>query len=82
MVVGYPETVDITEKWPASPEYHNSALIVDPAGEAIVNYRKAHLYPLEEKWSLEGPYSFYDGEIPGFGNVVMGLGKWQPRTFS
>jgi len=75
VTAGYPETVDITEKWPASPEYHNSALVVNPAGEIIVNYRKSHLYPSEEKWSLEGPCGFFDGELPGFGNVVIGIGK-------
>lgn len=42
----------------------------------IVNYRKTFLYHIDEKWALEGPDGFFDGAIPGLGNVVMGICKW------
>jgi len=31
VIVGYPEKVDISWKWPASPEYYNSSIVVRPA---------------------------------------------------
>jgi protein N-terminal amidase len=76
VIAGYPETVDIRPNWPASPEYYNSAIIVNADGETIANYRKAFLYYRDETWALEGPDGFFDGVIPGLGNVAMGFGKW------
>ncbi len=73
VIVGYPEKVDITPKWPASPEYYNSALIVNGDGETIGNYRKSFLYYTDETWALEGREGFFDGEIPGIGNVALGI---------
>lgn len=73
VVVGYPEKVDVTPKWPASPEYYNSALVVNSDGETIANYRKSFLYRTDETWALEGRDGFFADEIPGVGNVAMGI---------
>lgn len=73
VTVGYPEKVDLTPKWPASPEYYNSAITVNADGETIANYRKSFLYYTDETWALEGPDGFFDGEIEGLGNVAMGI---------
>lgn len=81
VTVGYPEKVDVTPKWPASPEYYNSAITVNPDGETIANYRKSFLYYTDETWALEGPDGFFDGEIEGLGNVAMGICKWPTKSF-
>ncbi|KAG4429387.1 hypothetical protein IFR05_015133 [Cadophora sp. M221] len=73
VTAGYPEKVDISPKWPASPEYYNSAITVNAEGETIANYRKSFLYYTDETWALEGPDGFYDGAIEGLGNVAMGI---------
>ncbi|CAM6002782.1 unnamed protein product, partial [Sphagnum balticum] len=73
VTVGYPEKVDLAPKWPASPEYYNSAITVNADGETIANYRKSFLYYTDETWALEGPDGFFDGEIDGLGNVAMGI---------
>jgi predicted amidohydrolase len=76
VAAGYPEKVDITEKWPASPEYYSSAIVVNSEGETIANYRQTFLYYRDEKWALESPDGFFNSEIPGLGNVAMGICKW------
>ncbi|KAH9205970.1 carbon-nitrogen hydrolase [Leptodontidium sp. 2 PMI_412] len=81
VTVGYPEKVDVTPKWPASPEYYNSAITVNADGETIANYRKSFLYYADETWALEGPDGFFDGEIDGLGNVAMGICKWPTKSF-
>ncbi len=81
VTVGYPEKVDLAPKWPASPEYYNSAITVNADGETIANYRKSFLYYTDETWALEGPDGFYDGEIDGLGNVAMGICKWPTKSF-
>ncbi|KAH7321650.1 carbon-nitrogen hydrolase [Rhexocercosporidium sp. MPI-PUGE-AT-0058] len=81
VTAGYPEKVDISPKWPASPEYYNSAITVNADGETIANYRKSFLYYTDETWALEGPDGFYDGEIEGLGNVAMGICKWPTKSF-
>jgi len=73
VIVGYPERVDITPNWPADPEYYNSSIAVDPLGDTIAHYRKAHLYYTDERWALEGPEGFYDGTIGGLGTVAIGI---------
>jgi protein N-terminal amidase len=70
--VGYPEVVE-TEKRPTSPEYYNSAIIVNHGGETIGHYRKRFLYPCDETWALEGPNGFFGSALPGLGNVAMGI---------
>jgi predicted amidohydrolase len=65
--------VDVTAKWPASPEYYNSALVVSPDGETIANYRKSFLYYTDETWALEGKDGFFRGRIPGLGRVALGI---------
>lgn len=76
VVVGYPEKVDVTPRWPTSPEYYNSALVVDQDGQTIGNYRKSFLYRTDETWALEGRDGFFGGEIPGLGQTVMGIGEF------
>ncbi|KAI1415387.1 carbon-nitrogen hydrolase [Hypoxylon sp. FL1857] len=72
-VVGYPEKMDVSRRWPTSPEYYNSALIVNQDGDTIGHYRKTHLYYTDETWALEGP-GFFKGQLPGInGNVAMGI---------
>ncbi|KFY55809.1 hypothetical protein V496_06893 [Pseudogymnoascus sp. VKM F-4515 (FW-2607)] len=73
VVVGYPETVDVSAKWPTSPEYYNAAVAVSPSGATLANYRKTFLYYTDETWALEGPDSFFHGEFEGLGDVVMGI---------
>ncbi|KAI5865647.1 carbon-nitrogen hydrolase [Durotheca rogersii] len=72
VVVGYPEKVDVSHKWPTSPEQYNSAIIVNQDGDTLGHYRKSNLYYTDETWALEGP-GFYDGHIPGVGKVAMGI---------
>jgi protein N-terminal amidase len=81
VTVGYPEKVDVTPKWPTSPEYYNSAITVNSDGETVANYRKSFLYYTDETWALEGPDGFFDGEIDGLGNVAMGICKWPTKSF-
>ncbi|GAB1314079.1 hypothetical protein MFIFM68171_04289 [Madurella fahalii] len=73
VVVGYPEKVDVSPKWPTSPEYYNSALVVNPDGDTIANYRKSFLYYTDETWALEGGEGFFEDTVPGLGNVVLGI---------
>jgi predicted amidohydrolase len=73
VIVGYPEKVDIREKWPASPEYYDSAIMVNGDGENVLNYRKHFLYKTDETWALEGDGGFYNGDIPGLGKTVVGI---------
>lgn len=81
VTVGYPEKVDITPHWPTSPEYYNSAIVVDPDGNTIANYRKSFLFYSDETWALEGPDGFFDGEIEGLGNVALGICKPPTKDF-
>ncbi|KAI1367479.1 carbon-nitrogen family protein [Xylaria arbuscula] len=71
--IGYPENRDVKDRWPTSPEYYNSVLVVNPDGETIANYRKSFLYYTDETWALEGPEGFYGGSIPQLGNIAMGI---------
>ncbi|KAJ9160684.1 Carbon-nitrogen hydrolase [Coniochaeta hoffmannii] len=73
VIVGYPEKVDVRHKWPASPEYYDSAIMVNGEGENVLNYRKRFLYKTDETWALEGNGGFYNGKIPGLGNTVVGI---------
>lgn len=73
VVVGYPEKVDVAPSWPTSPEYYNSAIVVDQDGQTIANYRKSFLYRTDETWALEGRDGFFHGEIPGLGQTAMGI---------
>lgn len=66
MVVGYPESSsDAIQNWPSSPEYYNSAIVVNRDGEIVGSYRKKHLFSIDETWALEGKEGFYAGEIAG-----------------
>ncbi|KAJ4306298.1 hypothetical protein N0V88_001097 [Collariella sp. IMI 366227] len=73
VVVGYPEKVDVSAKWPTAPEYYNSALVVNGDGENVGNYRKSFLYYADEIWALEGPDGFFKGRVSGLGTVALGI---------
>ena len=75
VVVGYPEKVDVGDRWPSSPEYYNSAIMVSSEGETVANYRKSHLYTTDERWALEGGDGFFTGYVPGLGYTAMGICK-------
>ncbi|KAK8063435.1 N-terminal amidase [Apiospora saccharicola] len=75
VAAGYPEKVDVSRNWPASPEYYNSLIVVNEEGDTVANYRKTHLYYTDETWALEGPSHFYKGHFPGIGNTAMGICK-------
>jgi len=78
VVVGYPEKVDVAHKWPSTPEYYNSAIVVNPDGETVANYRKTHLYCTDETWALESPKGFFRGHIPELGNTAIGICEFVP----
>ncbi|KAJ0116268.1 hypothetical protein J7T55_005214 [Diaporthe amygdali] len=73
VVVGYPEKVDVSPRWPTSPEYYNSSIVVDGDGQTIANYRKSFLYAIDETWALEGKDGFFHGDLPGLGRTAMGI---------
>ncbi len=68
--VGYPE---ITTE--SSPVRYNSAVLVSPKGEVLVNYRKSFLYYTDETWANEGTEGFFAGDLPELGAVAMGICK-------
>ncbi|KAL1909008.1 hypothetical protein Sste5344_005139 [Sporothrix stenoceras] len=73
VVVGYPEKVDVAQKWPASPEFYNSAIIVNRDGETVANYRKSFVYAIDETWALEGHDGFFEGYVSDLGDIAMGI---------
>ncbi|KAB5531353.1 carbon-nitrogen hydrolase [Coniochaeta sp. 2T2.1] len=73
VIVGYPEKVDMRDKWPASPEYYDSAIMVNGDGENVLNYRKRFLYKTDETWALEGDGGFHEADIAGLGKTVVGM---------
>lgn len=73
VIAGYPERVDIANSWPTSPEYYNSALVVDREGDAVGNYRKSFLYFTDETWALEGKDGFFAADVSSLGTVAMGI---------
>ena len=75
VVAGYPEKVDVSSKFPTSPEYYNSAIVVNEEGENIANYRKSFLHDADKSWASEGNMGFYGGFIPGLGNTSIGIGE-------
>lgn len=86
VVAGFPEQVDVSDRWPTSPEYYNSAIVVSNEGEMIGTYRKHFLYMIDETWALEGP-GFGKDYIPGLGQTAMGICKcsyitWETRELT
>ncbi|KAK6836694.1 protein N-terminal amidase [Apiospora arundinis] len=73
VAVGYPEKADVSHKWPTSPEYYNSLIVVNRDGDTWAHYRKTHLYYTDESWALEGPEGFYKGYLPGVGKIALGI---------
>lgn len=63
----------MTDKWPASPEYYNSAIVINGEGETVGGYRKNHLYGLDETWALEGGDGFFTGELEGYADTTIGI---------
>jgi predicted amidohydrolase len=74
VLVGYPEKVDVRAKWPTSPEYYNSAIMVNDDGETIFNYRKNFLDRFDQHWALESDEGFLECDMPGLGKVCVALG--------
>ncbi|KAI1438235.1 carbon-nitrogen hydrolase [Xylaria sp. CBS 124048] len=72
VVVGYPESADVSQRWPTSLEYYNSAIIINEDGDTCGHYRKSHLYYTDESWALEGS-GFFSDPIDGIGQVAMGI---------
>lgn len=63
----------MTDRWPTSPEYYNSAIVVNEDGETVANYRKHFLYATDETWALEGTDGFFQGFISGLGHTSIGI---------
>lgn len=81
-MVGYPERVDVTPKWPTGPEYYNSTIVVNGDGETVANYRKSFLYVIDETWALEGKDGFFVEDIPDLGTIAMGICKCSTKSFN
>lgn len=79
VAVGYPETADVSHKWPTSPEYYNALIVVNRDGDTWANYRKSHLYYTDESWALEGD-GFWKGFMPGIGKIALGICKLTPYS--
>ncbi|CZT07612.1 related to amino-terminal amidase [Rhynchosporium graminicola] len=75
VTAGYPEKVNVSNKWPANPKYYSSVIMVNSEGETVANYRKSFLYNTDETWALEGEGGFYNGDNEKLGNLAMGIGK-------
>jgi protein N-terminal amidase len=69
--VGYPEKVDSSEQ-ASAPEYYNSLVVVDKAGQNVAHYRKSFLYYTDATWAREGQ-GFYAGKLGTLGQVAMGI---------
>lgn len=76
VVVGYPEKEDNG----GSPQYYNSAIMVNSEGDTIANYRKSHLYYTDDRWALEGQDGFFTGYVPCLGYTAMGICKSHVRS--
>lgn len=60
---------------------YNSAVLVSPKGNVLVNYRKSFLFSTDETWAEEGRDGFFAGEMPdGLGRLAMGICKL-PQLF-
>ncbi|KAL0637214.1 hypothetical protein Q9L58_003864 [Maublancomyces gigas] len=62
---------------------YNSAVLVSPKGNVLVNYRKSFLFNTDETWAEEGREGFFAGEMPdGLGRLAMGICMdLNPRRF-
>lgn len=59
-LIGYPEKLD--------EKIYNSAVLIDPTGKVVYNYRKTHLYETDKVWGCsESPDGFksFDVDIKG-----------------
>lgn len=72
----------MSPRWPTSPEYYNSAIVVNRDGETIANYRKSFLWATDEKWALEGTDGFFYSEMPDLGPTAMGIGESMLLSYS
>jgi protein N-terminal amidase len=76
VVVGYPEKTAVKPDDTESAKLFNSAILVNPQGETIGNYRKSFLYYTDETWAEESPGTFFSGEIEGLGSTALGICKY------
>lgn len=80
VIAGYPETVDISLKWPTSDEYYSSVVAANADGE-FWNCRKSFVDSANKIWALESEHGLFCEEIEGLGNVAMGIGKCPTKPF-
>jgi protein N-terminal amidase len=64
VLVGYPEQA-------SSGRRYNSAVLIDPSGESLCNYRKHYLFPTDETWAHSGEEKFLSTHIVGLGKVSI-----------
>ena len=69
VTAGYLEKADDSATWPESPEYYNSAIMVDKDGGTVTNYRKS-IYA-----DAGSELPFFSGFVKGLGDVV--IGTWE-----
>ncbi|KAH8148158.1 uncharacterized protein LAJ45_07922 [Morchella importuna] len=84
VALGYPEYCAHSPSSPqGSMSRYNSAVLVSPQGNVLVNYRKHFLYTTDETWAEEGKEGFFSGEMPdGLGKLAMGICMdLNPRRF-
>lgn len=81
VALGYPEYCAHSPSSPqGSMSRYNSAVLVSPKGNVLVNYRKSFLFDTDETWAEEGREGFFAGEMPdGLGRLAMGICKF-PRS--
>lgn len=75
VALGYPEYCAHSPSSPqGSMSRYNSAVLVSPKGNVLVNYRKSFLFNTDETWAEEGREGFFAGEMPdGLGRLAMGI---------
>ncbi|PWW78142.1 carbon-nitrogen hydrolase [Tuber magnatum] len=84
IALGYPEHCAHPPSSPSGPmSRYNSAVLVSPGGDVLVNYRKHFLFSTDESWAEEGPDGFFSGDLPdGLGRLAMGICMdLNPRRF-
>ncbi|KAG0637497.1 carbon-nitrogen hydrolase [Tuber brumale] len=84
VALGYPEYCAHSSSLPLGPmSRYNSAVLVSPKGDVLVNYRKHFLFATDESWAEEGPEGFFSGDLPdGLGRLAMGICMdLNPRRF-
>lgn len=73
-LVGYPETASIDTAGGKQKKTYNSAVMVDPTGAVVFNYRKTFLYETDETWGCSEPatHTFNSGNpFPLTGSISV-----------